>query len=171
MALFPDLIKLILGTFFILFGLKYFKITVIFSGIFTGFIIGLLIGLILQFDLFLAGIIFALIFGFLAWPFQKLIVYVFCGLVCSILGVIIGLGGGFPFNAIIILFLIFFTIGVWLAVKFYEIIIIITFSFAGSQIIFNTYYSIDYTRIIKEWSPSYFSFFDSLKDLAENFLF
>jgi len=132
-------ISLIIGFAFILWGLKIFKIYIILTGIAIGSILGAIIGGLISKNpdgFIIGGLIGAIFGGLIAWPLQKLLVFIiggfFSGLLCVL--VLSLLGASTEIWPLIIFISI---IGGILSVYFYQIIIIILMAFNGAQTIFN----------------------------------
>jgi len=139
-----EIIIFIVSLSLILWGLKYFKFYITFIGICSGAILGFLIGSLVfrsQIGSTLGSIILGISFGYIAWSVQKIIVFINCGLIFSLIAIILSKVAGIEGGLIFIIGLIFFFAGGLLSFWMYEIIIIITFAVIGINNIFNLLYS------------------------------
>ncbi|MBN1411733.1 MAG: hypothetical protein JW969_12875 [Spirochaetales bacterium] len=142
-----NLIYLLVGLSMILWGLRIFKAYIILLGFLIFGLIGLgiffFLGLgrgdslnTLSFTLigfFIGGIIG----GAIAWPLQKLFVFLISGFFTAVVAVSISLAFGIEFNYGLLYSIAFFIIGGIISIRLYEYYIVIIMAISGVQAVFN----------------------------------
>ena len=141
-ALFASLV-LILAFAGIVWGLRVFKIFLVFLGLWSGFLMGMFIGDFLlesTQNLYLWGIGGAVICGLLAWPLQRIFVFAGMGLLIGFLVFATVMSrGGEPQTGLIAGATVFFVAG-FISVMIYDYFIIIMMALASAYLIINICY-------------------------------
>ena len=134
---------LILAFAGIVWGLRVFKIFLVFLGLWTGFLLGMFIGDFLLEStqhLYLWGIGGAVICGLLAWPLQRIFVFAGMGLLIGFLVFATVMSrGGEPQTGLIAGATVFFIAG-FISVMVYDYFIIIMMAIVSAYIIINICY-------------------------------
>jgi hypothetical protein len=135
-----NIISLLIGTAMVLWGLKIFKFYIILLGICLGAALGLVVGgLITQSPegTIIGCVISAIIGGVIAWPLQKLLVFLAVGALGGMLCAVAMIAAGLPPQACLVAGIVVFIICGIVAVLIYEYIIIILMAMNGAQSVFN----------------------------------
>lgn len=131
---------------FIFWGFKIFKIYIIILGIFIGGVLGLYVGALIEpteTAAYIGLAVGAVVGGLIAWPLQKVFVFIAAGLFLAIIGLSIvemfDSSGALLANSWYIFAIIFFIIGGIIAMVVFDYIVIIIMAMTGVQMLINIY--------------------------------
>lgn len=135
-----SVVFLVIGTALVLWGLRIFKVYVVLTGFGIGASLGAVVGGLAtrsREGVFIGGLMGAILGAAVAWPLQKLIVFLLAGTTSALVGVAAAAALEMPQNEWWKAGLLLFVVGGVLALSFYEYVIIIVMAFNGAQWIFN----------------------------------
>lgn len=124
----------------ILWGLKLFKIYITLIGFLLGALVVAVLGGILwhtEDAVWIAGLVLAFVGAAVAWPLQKLFVFILAGLMTVALGLALLGAAGLGMNQWPIAALVLFLVGGAVALSLYEYFIIISLSFGAARTVFD----------------------------------
>lgn len=137
---------LVVALAFIFWGFKIFKIYIIILGIFIGGVLGLYIGALIEpteTAAYIGMAAGAVVGGLIAWPLQKIFVFIAAGLFLAVIGLSIvemfDGSGALLANSWYIFAIIFFIIGGVIAMLVFDYIVIIVMAMTGVQMLINIY--------------------------------
>lgn len=128
-----------LAVAFVLWGLRLFKVYIIFIGVVFGGALGFVLGALIGHNnaAALAGAVcLAIVGGFIAWPLQKVLVFIAVGAAAALLGVAVAAALKAPPDTWWVIGVILFILGGLAALALYELCVIIMLSFGAAQNVF-----------------------------------
>ncbi len=120
-------------------GLRLFKVFIILIGLSAGLFFGSIFGEVIARSsqgFIIGALVLGAIGALIAWPLQKMFIFLVAGFFTAAFGVIILLSVGATNNILAISWFLLFLIGGVLAMSLYEYFIIIIFAYSGAQINF-----------------------------------
>ncbi len=161
-----DLTALSLAVSLVLWGVRVFRGYIIFLGALLGGVAGFLLGMLLVPDNSMPivfAVTLACVGGLIAWPLQKVYIFMTAGLTA----VISGLGAlsalGFDSVPLSVTTLLIFIAGGIIALLLFDYVIIIVTAFAGGHIIFSVLYSGELSAFLtRQYQASLGSLFERI---------
>jgi len=143
----------LVGLAMILWGLRLFQIYIILMGLCLGGVAGAILGGMIfnaRDAMVIGGIVLGLLGGALAWPMQKLFVFIGSGIMTGLSGLALSASMGIPDHMWFLAGLVLFIVGGVIALLLYEYFIIVVMAFTGSQSLFNLFYNPDVSFVSKK---------------------
>jgi len=133
-----------LALMFVLWGLRVFMVYVILVGVVVGGLLGFAAGILLSQHTgltpnaaFFTGLFGMLVGGFIAWPLQKVFVFVITGALAALLGVLIAMSYGTPQEALwLVGGVLFIVVGV-ISIFMFDYFVIVAMALSAAHVFFN----------------------------------
>ena len=94
-------VLIVLGMVYLFFGWRTYKFTVVLTGAIIGFACGLLIAEVFELRPIVPALICALLYGLIAWPLQKVVLFLMGGLVGAAIVSVAARGHLLPFETLL----------------------------------------------------------------------
>ena len=164
----------LVGLAMILWGLRLFQIYIILMGLCLGGVAGAILGGMIfnaRDAMVIGGIVLGLLGGALAWPMQKLFVFIGSGIMTGLSGLALSASMGIPDHMWFLAGLVLFIVGGVIALLLYEYFIIVVMAFTGSQSLFNLFYNPDVSFVSKKIPQIWQHFFQAWTGHVAAFMF